>query len=388
MRGPPRSVDLSSQDPCHKHIGECIEVLANEETLLRWREASGPLRSGAIDATVGAYFDALGKCESPGPPDIQAAVRAAETILAKTVLTQEWVAAVSGASLQDSDRKAALELSFNAVRPALKIPSPQIVSELSPVRMGIAALVGAIGGMLIFTPLTRVLLDMRDVGLFVGAPVGAFLLVLAAWHSARSMWLRRFLVAAFGVAAIGEVWGILSGGGILRRLWAQLGGRRSALKRILLYVSVIFVLVIAKPRPKFDRQQHQPIVRSAIDQWLDAALPALGLLLEPTKEKTSANADAEATLSDVVQQVGEMRSFPAENLPAAVEELRQFLKYKGFEFEEQSQKMFLWQTERRDEYEVFGHVEPGNRVIIEREPVVFQGAVRKKGLVRKVRERS
>ena len=364
-------------------------MLANEEKLLGWRKATGPLRSGAIDAAVGAYFDALGKSECPGLADVQAAARAAETILAKKVLTQEWVAAISGAFPQDSNKRAALELSFNAVRPELRLPSPQIVSELSPVRMGIAALIGAIGGMLILTPLTRVLLDMKDVGLFVGAPVGAFLLVLAAWHSARNQWLRSFLIAALGVAAIGEVWGILTGGGILGRLWAQLGGRGSAVKRILLYAAVIFVLVIAKCRPRFDRQEHERVIHSAIDQWLDAAIPALGLLLEPTNEKTAAKADAEASLLwDLAQKVMGSRSVPPDNLPAAIDELFQILKNGGIVADEQSQKMFRWQAEHRDRYEVFGHVEPGDQVIVERGPVVFQGTVRKKGLVRKLRERS
>ena len=363
-------------------------MLANEETLLRWREASGPLKLGAIDAGVGAYFDALGKSECPGLDDVQAAARAAETTLATKVLTKEWVAAISGVSPPDSGRKAALELSFNAVRPTLRLPSPQDMSELSPVRMGIAALIGAIGGMLILTPLTRVLLDMRDVGLFVGPPVGAFLLVLAVWHSARSDWLRRLLIAAFAVAAIGEVWAIFTGGGILGRLWSQLGGRGSAFKRILLYVAMIFVLVIAKCRPKFDRQEHERLIHSAIDQWLDTAVLALGMLLEPTKEKTSANADAEANLWDLAQKAMELRSFPPDNLPAATKELFQELKNQGFEAGTESPKTFCWQAEHRERYEVFGHVEQGDQVIIERGPVVFQGTVRKKGLVRKLRERT
>lgn len=359
-------------------------MVANEEALRRWREASSPLTAAAIDAAVGAYFDAIGKSDCPGPADIQAATLAAESALAKRVLTQEWITAMSRDSSLDPERKAALELGFNAVRPELRLPAPQIVSGLSPVRIGIAALIGAISGMMILAPLTRILLDMKDVGIFVGAPAGAFLLVVAVWHSARSKWLRRFLIAAFGVAAIGEVWGMLSGGGILKRLWTKIGGRRSALKRILLYLAVIFVLVIAKPRPRFDRQEHERLVRFAIEQWLDAAILTLGVVMGATQEEKAANANAEASLAALAQKVLELRRVPPDNLPALTEELIQFLKNVGFQVEDR--KVFRWQAEHRDQYEVFGHVEPGDQVMIELEPVVLQGDVRRKGLVRKVRE--
>jgi len=356
-------------------------MLAREEALRRWREATSPLRQGAIDAAVGAYFDALAKTECSVPADFQAAARAAEASLTKRVLTQEWIAALGGASLQESDAEAALELSFNAVRPQLRLPAPALVSELSPLRIGIAALVGAIGGMMVLAPLARIVLGMKDVGVFVGAPGGAFLLVQAVWYSARSKWLRRGLVLAFGVAAIGEVWAILTGGGILRRVWSGLGGRGSGLKRILLYLAVIFFVVVAKPRSRFDRQEHERLIRSAFDQWLDAAIPTLGLLVQATNGERKA---LDFHLWDLPQKVLEMRRVPPDNLPAAVEELVQFLKNSGVDVDER--KTFCWETRDRERYEVFGNVEPGDQVAVEREPVVFQGDVRRKGLVRKVRE--
>jgi len=362
----------------NKNVGR---MLAREEPLRRWREACDPLRRVVIDAAVGAYLDALGKSELPGPADLQAAACAAKTTLVERVLTHEWIAALGEASLQDPDAKAALELGFNAVRPELRLPAPAIVPELSPFRIGIAALVGAIGGMMILAPLTRILLDMKDVGIFVGAPAGAFLLVVAVWHSARSKWLRRFLVAAFVVAAIGEVWAMLTGGGILRRVWSRLGRRRSALKRILLYLAVIFVVVVAKPRPRFDRQEHERLIRSALDQWLDAAIPTVGLLMQGAKEQRPS---PDADLWDLSQKVLELRRVPPDNLPAAAEELVQFLKNSGVDVEER--KAFCWQTQDQDRYDVFGHVEPGDQVIVEREPVVSEGDVHRKGLVRKVRE--
>jgi len=358
-------------------------MLADEEALRKWRESSSPLRQKAVDAAVGAYFDALGKSEFPGPADIQAAACAAESSLVKRLVSQEWITALSRTSRQDPGMKAALEMSFNAVRPELRLPPPVIQEELSPFRIGLAALIGAIGGMFILTPLTRFLLGMRDVGLFVGPPTGAFLLVLGGWYSARSKRLRRFLMGVFAVATIAEVWGILTGGGILRRVWSRLGGRGSALKRILFYVAAVFVLVVAKPRTRFDRQEHERRIRSAIDQWLDAAIPTLGLLIGTAEE---ASRIPETDVWDLAQKVLGLRYVPPDDLPAAIEEIIQFLKNIGVQVDEQ--ETFCWQPEHRKRYEVFGHAEPGDDVVIERQPVVIHDEVRRKGLVRKVRERS
>jgi len=366
---------------CAITISEVANMLANEEVLREWQESSSSLRAKTIDAAVGAYFDALGKSECPGPADIQAAVNAAESSLVKQVLTPDWIAAFSRASPQDPEMQAALELSFNAVRPALKLPPPVTQEELSPFRIGLAALIGAIGGMFVLTPLARFLLGMRDVGLFLGPPIGAFLLVLAACYSARNKRFRRFLRWALGVATIAEVWAILTGGGILRRVWPRLGWHRSALKRILLYVVIIFVLVLAKPRPRYERQDHEELIRSAIDQWLDAAIPTLGLLIMTPKTAPVSKPD----FGDLAQKVLDLRHVPPDNLPAATEELIQTLKNVGVQVDEQD--TFCWQTEHRQRYKVFGHVEPGELVVIERQAIVLNGEIYRKGLVRKIRER-
>jgi hypothetical protein len=358
-------------------------MLAMEERMRRWREGAGRLRSETINAVVAAYFEALGK---PEHLDVEAAKLAAENALKKQIPSQKWVDAISESPIPDSDN-AALKLSFIAVRPALRLPEPQIISELSPVRIGLAALVGAIGGMMILTPLARLLLDMRDTGLFVGAPVGAFVMVIAVWHSARSERLKRFLIWALGVAIIAEVWVFLTGGGVFGRVWSKLRQRGSVPKRILLYVAVIIVLMMARRRTAIDRKGHEQAIRSAIDQWLDSAILTMGLLLYAREQKAAVEMNAEANLSELVQKVMDLRRIPPSNLSIAAEELIQVLKNMGFQVEPLSQSI-LWQPEMRDQYEVFGIVEPGDQVVIEREPVVFQDSVKQKGLVRKVRDRS
>jgi len=261
--------------------------------------------------------------------------------------------------------------------------------------MALAAAVGAVAGMLLLTPLTRILLDMRDVGLFVGPPIGALVLVLATWHASRSKWLKGILIFALGVAVVGEAWQILSGGGLFGRLWRKLGGRGSAFKRVFLYITVIFVLVIAKCRPRYNPQEYRETVRSVITQWLDGVLVLLIWLCDhdhSIKEETS----LEPAISELGDMIQALHHTPKENLPVAVEELIQEAKNQGFEgldgpsrFRESDapdQIILSWTEELREKYDVFGYVEPGDDVIVQTQPVMFQGDVRKKGSVRKKRK--
>jgi len=345
------------------------------ETFKRWQETSTALRTKAVDLAVHKYFTALGKSDCPGPADIEAAKCAAEEALAKELLSRDWMLALKDASKQNVEWDASQTLCFNTMRSKLRLPSPQIRSELSAIHLGLAAVVGAVGGMLVLTPVMRLLLGMRDTGLFIGAPAGAFLLVFAVWHSARSKWVRWALTFGSVAMIVSKVWGMLKGKGIF-------GGAWSAIRQIPPYAAAAFVLLLAKPRCMFDRRQHEELIREAIEQWLDGAI--ITLLWITTNEEASAAADSESVFFALVQKIMALRRVSTDQLSVARDELCDELLNHGFEMALESSNM-LWCEEHQGKYDVFGHVEQGDKVVIEREPVVFQGTVCKKGLVRKLR---
>ena len=246
--------------------------------------------------------------------------------------------------------------------------------------------------MMLLTPLTRLLLGMRDVGLFVGPPLGAFLLVLVTWHTSKNKWLRRILIFAFSVAAIGEVWAIVTGGGLIGRVWRKLGGRYTGIKRIIMYVVIIFLLVIAKRRPSYDRQEYEATVRSAIEQWLDCSLILLTFLSATKGNQIQMRSTAESALYKLGAKIQLLANVSKKDdlLLAAVTELVQETENVGFKIikaNSETLKVIDWHKDLEAEYETFGNIEPGDRVIIEREPTIFEGVVREKGLVRKLRDR-
>ena len=51
------------------------------------------------------------------------------------------------------------------------------------------------------------------------------------------------------------------------------------------------------------------------------------------------------------------------------------------------QSVIAWTNDMLNKYETFGHVAEGDKVRVERRPVVFDGKVMERGLVRKIRDK-
>ena len=355
-----------------------------EDCLLKAKDALASLRGTAIDEGVGYYFHHLESQECPGEADLAAARDAAERTLKDRVCSLEWLSAMNGGKPISEEDAASLRLKFDAVAPSLVVPAPQVISDLAPARLGLAAAVGAVVGMMVLAPLTRVLLDMRDTGVFVGAPIGAFLLVLAVWQVAKREGLRKVLEWAFGGVLLIEVLAILTGGSILgwlKPLWILLGNRRAGVRHVLVYAGVIVVLVLTKPRSRYDRSAYADTIRSAIAQWLDGAIIALSVL-GPEGGPKGGSVLPEAKIISILGKIQSLEDIPQENLPAAVQELFEELRNLGFEEEAVPPE---WQENLHEKYETFGYIEPGDCVEVEKRPVIFKGTVLQKGLVCKVR---
>jgi hypothetical protein len=99
---------------------------------------------------------------------------------------------------------------------------------------------------------------------------------------------------------------------------------------------------------------------------------------------------AESALYKLGAKIQLLTDVSKNDLPIAVAELVQEAKNVGFEgldANSEAPKVIDWHEDLEAKYEIFGNIEPGDRVVIDREPTIFEGTVRKKGLVRKYRNR-
>ncbi len=278
------------------------------------------------------------------PPAARTATTVAQTLLKDTLLGEHWLKLLRPEGQVGEAPVGVVSLTFDAVMPTLTLPAPVISRQPGPWSRALAAFIGAILGLLILTPIARLALDMRDVGLFLGGPLGAMVGVLIAGR-----------------------WG---------RLWHWLR---------------------AKPAttPLFDVKAHESIVQTLIDQWLQLAVLMLSLLWDDQALLAADNPDQAQAFKRLSRQIYALFSARAEQLPVAADELIQEARNCGFTGLDGSpvflaeslsdRTEMVWKQSMISHYEPFGHITEGDRVWIERKPVLLQDQVVERGLVRKVR---
>jgi hypothetical protein len=199
----------------------------------------------------------------------------------------------------------------------------------------------------------RLTLDMRDLGLVIGGPLGAWLAVLITQRMAHIRLITRILPWVFT--------------------------RPKVLRGVA-------------------RSEHARNVRTALEQYVDWAVSILAILCAYRQGGPQPGGDAEKAVQKIGRLIHSLHRASAESLPVVAHELIEEAKNSGFEgldgppeFIEKTpaeKQVIVWKPDLRNRYEAFGHIVEGDRVAVERPAVIFGGRVVERGLVRKVRERT
>jgi len=322
-------------------------MLDAKEKILEAYAGTEKLCRDLIGSATDQYFVALDAGSSPDEAQLDIAKAAARSLLKKELLSPAWISAVSSGTVSDERSAAAIALTFDSVARPLEVPEPARHNEPRAYGLAVSALVGAILGMVILTPLSRLAFEMRDVGLALGGPLGALCAVLIVHRAGRSRLLLRIL------------------------------GRRRQVR--------------------YDRQSHERVVRTAIEQWLNLAVPLLAALCHWRSQPEDTPADRKSAFRRIGGLIYALHCTTPESLSVAADELIQEARNCGFEgldgspafmsAAEDKQSVIEWTNDLLTKYETFGDVAEGDKVRIERQPVVFDGNVMERGLVRKLRDK-
>jgi len=269
------------------------------------------------------------------------------------MLRADLISAISGEAVSDDRSAAAVALMFDALDKPLQIPEPARQNEPKASRVAISAMAGAVAGIVILTSVFRLAFDMPDVGLVFGGPLGALCAVLITVRLSKSRFLSRLLPRVFRIA---------------ERL------------------------------PAFDRKHHRQVVDTSIEQWLNQSVALLATLCFWRSWKTEPTADRESAFRRMAELIYSLHAASNESLPVAADELIQEARNCGFEglegppafmtSAEGEQTVLAWTKDLLNKYEAFGDIAEGDKVKVERRPVVFGGSVIERGLVRKLRDKS
>ncbi len=328
-------------------------MLELQENIAKVQSATMSLRRNLVDNAAREYFITLDLIGSPTAGDFDAAGGRANAVLKQELLSANTVALVNGGTPLDENGVALVALTFDTIAKPLRVPAPVAGAEARPFTLALAGAGGAIGGMMLGAALMRLAFEMRDLGLALGGPLGAFIAVLLMHGLARARFLTR----------------------ILPWLFVRPKALRGAF-----------------------RSEHEKAVRAAIEQWVDWAIPMLAVLCLHREGLPESKMDRDKALRRLGKLIYSLHQAPAASLPVVAHELIQEAKNSGFEGLEgepafveagrEKKEIMTWSPDLAGRYETFGHITEGDRVTIERPAVVFGGQVVQRGLVRKVRERT
>ena len=168
-------------------------MLELQENIAKAQTATARLRHKAVDKAAREYFSVLDPIRKPGASDFEAAGTRAYAAIKRELLSAEFIALTNGGTELDDDGVAAVALGFDGIARPLRIPAPVMAAETKTITLAFAAAAGAVGGMLGLALLLRLALDMRDLGLVLGGPLGALVAVLVVHRLARLRLLARIL---------------------------------------------------------------------------------------------------------------------------------------------------------------------------------------------------
>ena len=139
---------------------------------------------GRGEAGVRAFIATIGDSPCPSADEIQSAMNAGRRKIVEVIFSRDVVLIIGGGDMPDEHRLNSIKQEFSLFEPPLDAPPLPAVTEMMGSRIAFAAALGAILGTLIGSPICIYLLAMRDVGLLLGPPIGAFLTTLG-WSGRR-----------------------------------------------------------------------------------------------------------------------------------------------------------------------------------------------------------
>jgi len=358
-----------------------------EEAMRGWMADHQGLRARIAERGVDRFFSVLVPAQPPTPAQLERALASAR---------DEVFAALSADAVLDGlpnpptggGAREALRSSWLSLNPAWSVPAPPLGRGLSVPRLAVAAAVGSLLGMMLLGGLLNLTLGQRGVGMLIGAPSGAAAAMYSVGKLAESKALRFTLKSLMGVAWTADLLGATALG--FGAIWGRLVGF-GLLRRVLVYVGVVSLLAFTRGSTQYDVHAYRATVRDLIRQAVDcSALLLCSLSAGRVEPPPTATLD-----TGLARAIQELHRCDAAGLPTAAESVLLEARRLGLDgvsvppqFVQASRAVrprLRWSPELAQYYRPFGLIEEGDTVIVEDEPVIVNGTVLEKGLVRKQR---
>jgi len=359
------------------------------------------VRKNIIDKSTAIYISNIREDEYPEDNILKGAKEKIENLIIDELLNDKVLHSITKTNdtKKASQNNASVDLlkldifSWLKNNP-LKIPSPSKYSEIINWRISLTAIIGTIlGGYLL--PLFFVLImnkpDALKLGMIIGCPLGSFIIVYLHCSISRNRVLKGSLFAGLAIFTVADIFLLFKSSSGFVGLWKTIRGKQkskgfsSFLKRLLAYTLILLILLLAKRKTVYSIDDYRDVTRISIELWMDKVIMFIQnlIVLKPIDE-TQKPID----FTEIIEGLFKLKQAPNDELSEVVKELMITAKNIGIEGLEDTPNEpveFILTEDLEKKYNKFGFIEIGQKVFVENEPIIINGKIFKKGLVRKVR---
>jgi len=356
-------------------------------------------RKNIINKSTAIFISNIKENEYPDDYILKMAKEKTESLIIDELLNDNVLQSIT--EINDTKRASQNNISIDLLKSEiyswqknnpLKIPNPSKYSEIINWRISLTAIIGTIlGGYLL--PLFFVLImnkpDALKLGMIIGGPLGAFIIVYLHCSISQNRVLKGSLFAGLAIVTIADIFLLFKSSSGIVGLWKTIRGKQktkgfsSFLKRLLAYTLILLILLLAKRKTVYSIDDYRDVTRISIELWMDKVIMFIQALIA---SKPIDEFKEEIDYAEIIESIFKLEQTPNNELSIAVEELIVTAKNSGAEFPQNESVELIWEDDFENKYRKYGSIDEGQKVFIENPPVIVKGKVLKKGLVRKVRE--
>lgn len=357
------------------------------------------LRKNIIDKTTSAFIGDLDLREYPDDSSLAQAKFKVENILSDELLNDAAIDLITQAITEKEGSQ--IDISKDMLKALIhswflennfNIPSPAKCSLPINWRIALSASIGTVLGSYLLTLLLSLILTKEDAfkfGILAGGAIGAFLIVLFSFYVSKNRKIKNGLLVTLGFVTVADIIVLFRSSGGLGGLWRKIRGKQnkkgfaSFLKRLMAYIFILFILILPKRKIGYDPNSYEDIIRNSISLYLDRAVIAIQLLVYQNQSKKTAK---ENNYLELIDFLFTMKDVPVDESPDVIKELLSIannIGIEGLDPNTEVLKNFIWSENFEERYKKFGLIENDDEVFVEKEAIVVNGEVLKKGLVRK-----
>lgn len=335
------------------------------------------LRKNIFASANDVFWKSLNTNSVPSNEALRQATSNTEEYLEHSILSDECLHSIFQNCSEENIQSCKENLRLLFIEEKIKLTVADIItnSQTSILRLSIGTSIGCIVGGLFANFVEKLLRFSSIYAGFIGCILGSFVFTYILGKIATNERLKQRILAFLGISALTEIG--------TRRFFRIKQSGKKFFKKVAMFFVVIFAVLFMKSETTFNKTKYSEVLSANINEWLNYVFLISQILMKLSNNRIFSSEDK--IVSFVVSELSKLSGGTTkENYEREISYILTYLKSIGIGIINENEK--TWNSNLEEFYNKYGIIEVGDEIIIEKDAIVKDGIVIKKGLVRKNRK--